>query len=198
MASSEFSGRTALVTGAASGIGAACANWLATRGIGRLILVDLDGDRLATINAACSIEPHAGTVTDEALWERIEAKSGAIDYAVLNAGISTAAPIADLDFAEWRRTLDVNLDGLLLSMRFAMRRIRDDGSIVVTASATELKAEPGTAAYGTSKAAAIHLAKVAAKEGAARESRQRHRPRRRRYADLGQHGFLPRACGRTR
>jgi NAD(P)-dependent dehydrogenase (short-subunit alcohol dehydrogenase family) len=87
---------------------------------------------------------------------------------VVNAGISGAAPIADMAFAEWRRILSVNLDGAFLTLRAAMRVITDGGAIAVTASAAGLKAEPGVAAYGASKAALIHLAKVAAKEGAAR------------------------------
>lgn len=87
---------------------------------------------------------------------------------MINAGVSGSGAIADLDFAEWRRVLSVNLDGAFLSLRAAMRAIRDGGSIVLTASAAGIKAEPGIAAYAASKAAVIQLAKVAAKEGAAR------------------------------
>jgi len=74
-----------------------------------------------------------------------------------------------MDFADWRRVLAVNLDGAFLTLRAAMRAIRSagrGGAIVVTASVAGIKAEPGIAAYGASKAAVIHLARIAAKEGA--------------------------------
>ena len=107
-------------------------------------------------------------MADEELWRRVESEAPALDLALLNAGIADAAPIAEIELAAWRRLMSVNLDGLLLSLRCAMRLASDGASIVVTASAGGLKPEPGTAAYGASKAAAIHLARVAAKEGAPR------------------------------
>jgi NAD(P)-dependent dehydrogenase (short-subunit alcohol dehydrogenase family) len=65
----------------------------------------------------------------------------------------------------------VNLDGAFLTLRAAMRVIADGGAIVATASAAGIKAEAGVAAYGASKAALIHLVKVAAKEAAPRRIR---------------------------
>ena len=74
-----------------------------------------------------------------------------------------------MTYAEWRRILSVNLDGAFLTIQAAMRAIgKRGGAIVAIASATGIKAEPGTAAYGASKAALIHLVRVAAKEGAGR------------------------------
>jgi NAD(P)-dependent dehydrogenase (short-subunit alcohol dehydrogenase family) len=84
----------------------------------------------------------------------------------VNAGVAGGGLIADLEFAEWRRTLRVNLDGAFLSLREALRAIREGGSIVAVASAAGLKAEPGVAAYGASKAGLIQLARIAAKEAA--------------------------------
>jgi NAD(P)-dependent dehydrogenase (short-subunit alcohol dehydrogenase family) len=165
---SEFSGQTALVTGAASGIGAACARWLAERGIGRLLLVDRDGESLSTLEFDARCDRIAGDVADEALWARLEGEVVSLDYAVLNAGIAAGGAINETSFAEWRRVLGVNLDGMFLSLRAAMRRMTGGGSIVLTSSVSGLKAEPGTAAYGASKAGVIQLARVAAKEGAAR------------------------------
>lgn len=164
-----FKGKTCLITGAASGIGAATAHLLATEGAGQLLLVDRDETRLAALGLRCKVRRFAGDVADEALWQRIERDAGQFDCALLNAGIADAAPIAGIDFAAWRRLMDVNLDGLMLSLRCAMRAMQvGGGSVVITASVGGIKAEPGTAAYGASKAAAIHLAKVAAKEGAPR------------------------------
>jgi NAD(P)-dependent dehydrogenase (short-subunit alcohol dehydrogenase family) len=165
---SEFSGKTALVTGAASGIGAACARWLDAQNIGHLVLVDRDGERLETLKLECECDRIAGDVADEALWERLEAGSVSLDYAVLNAGIAGGAPIAETSFAEWRKVMAVNLDGMFLSLRTAVRRMSEGGAIVLTASAAGLKTEPGNGPYGVSKAGVIHLAKAAAKESAAK------------------------------
>jgi NAD(P)-dependent dehydrogenase (short-subunit alcohol dehydrogenase family) len=163
---SEFSGKTALVTGAASGIGAACAAWFAAQGVGRLLLIDRDSEGLDSLELDCPCERVAGDVTDEALWERVESDLVSLDHAVLNAGIAAGGPIIEHSFAEWRRVLGINLDGMFLSLRTAMRRMTNGGAIVLTASVSGIKAEPGVAAYGASKAGVIHLARVAAREGA--------------------------------
>ena len=165
---SEFSGKTALVTGAASGIGAACARWLDAQRIGHLVLVDRDGEGLRTLELQCECDRITSDVADEALWERIEGDVVSLDFAVLNAGIAGGGPIADASFAEWRKVIGVNLDGAFLSLRTAMRKMSNGGSIVLTASVAGLKAEPGVASYAASKAGVIQLARVAAKEGAAK------------------------------
>lgn len=163
-----FSGRTALVTGAASGIGAACARWLAQHGAARLVLVDRDEAGLARLELPCEVMAFTGDIADPALWAVIEAEAGPLDHAVLNAGIAAGAPLAETSFEEWRRVLSVNLDGAFLSLRAALHLLRDGGSAVLTASVAGLKAEPNTGAYAVSKAAVIQLAKVAAREMAAR------------------------------
>jgi NAD(P)-dependent dehydrogenase (short-subunit alcohol dehydrogenase family) len=157
---STFSGKSILVTGAASGIGLAVALHCADRGAARLILVDRD-----PIPADFAHEAVTGDVRDETLWDRLDLAG--LDHAVVNAGVAGAGTIADLSLEAWRHILSINLDGAFLTLRAAMRAMRGrGGSIVLTASAAGVKAEPGVAAYGASKAALIHLAKVAAKEGA--------------------------------
>lgn len=167
----EFTGKRALVTGAASGIGAASARWLAAQGVSALVLVDRDAPALAALHLPCEVLPYPGDVIDEALWDRIEAEAGPLDYAVINAGIAGGAPIAAMSLAEWRATLSVNLDGAFLALRCATRLIRDHGAIVLTASVSGIKAEPGTAAYGASKAGLMQMGRVAAKELSARRVR---------------------------
>ncbi len=167
----SFTGKRALVTGAASGIGAATGRWLAAQGVAGLVLVDRDGAGLSALGLPCEVLAYPGDVTDEALWARIEAEAGPLDYAVVNAGIAGGAPIADMSLAEWRATLSVNLDGAFLALRCAARTIRDGGAIVLTASVSGIKAEPGTAAYGASKAGLMQMARVAAKELAPRRVR---------------------------
>jgi NAD(P)-dependent dehydrogenase (short-subunit alcohol dehydrogenase family) len=166
---SDFTDAIALITGAASGIGAATATRLANDGARKLILVDLDEDRLRdfAFTLPCERQVLIGNVADEHFWARADLTG--LTHALVNAGIGAGGPIESLGFAEWRRVMSVNLDGAFLTLQAAMRAIRatgKDGAIVLTASAAGVKAEPGIAAYGASKAAVIHLAKIAAKEGA--------------------------------
>ncbi|WP_419807757.1 SDR family NAD(P)-dependent oxidoreductase [Sphingomonas sp.] len=167
----RFTGRTALVTGAASGIGLAVATRLAAEGAARLVLVDIDGAGLDRLDLPCSVERLTGSVADEAFWAAVAPVLAGIDVAVVNAGVAGAGPIADLDFAEWRRIMAVNLDGAFLTLRAALRAMNENGAIVAVASAAGLKAEAGVAAYGASKAALLHLVRVAAKEAAPRRIR---------------------------
>ena len=164
--------QVALVTGAASGIGEATVAHLAQAGVGRFVLVDRDADGLVRVEAALEAEvlSRVHDVADEAEWAATETvvreRFGQLDFAVVNAGVASGGPIVELDFAEWRRVLTVNLDGAFLTLRAAMRLMPSGGSIVAVSSAAGIKAEPGVAAYGASKAGLIQLAKVAAKEGA--------------------------------
>jgi NADP-dependent 3-hydroxy acid dehydrogenase YdfG len=138
----EFSNKTALVTGAASGIGAACARWLDGRGIERLVLVDRTADRLGELELDCECLRLTGDVSDEALWDRLEGDIASLDFAVLNAGIAGGGLLPQTSLADWRQLMAVNLDGAFLSLRSALRRIADGGSIVLTASIAGLKGEP--------------------------------------------------------
>lgn len=165
----RFEGKAILVRGAASGIGRACAELCAREGAAKLVLVDANSAALQDLWLDCVTQLIGGDVADEALWSSTEL--GALDHAVVNAGVAGAGLISDLDFAEWRRVLSVNLDGAFLSLRAALRSMLDGGSVVAVASAAGLKAEPGVAAYGASKAGLIQLAKVAAKEVASRRIR---------------------------
>lgn len=162
----EFAGRTALITGAASGIGAACARWLEARGISELILVDIDEAGMAALELSCQVQRFAGDVADPALWERIEGRLGRLDHALINAGVANGGPLTELDFAEWRRIQSINLDGAFLSLRTALRAMKKSGgkSVVLTSSVVGVKPVGMTAAYGSSKAAVVHLAKIAAAE----------------------------------
>lgn len=161
---------TILITGAASGIGLATVRYFAARNA-TLVLVDRN-------DLPGGVEPalfQRMDVADESSWATLEAeiraRFGALDAVVANAGVADGASIADMAFERWRRVLAVNLDGVFLTLRAGLRLVRDGGAMVVTASASGLKADPGVGAYGASKAGAIHLMKVAAKEGAQRKIR---------------------------
>jgi NAD(P)-dependent dehydrogenase (short-subunit alcohol dehydrogenase family) len=163
----DFSGASILITGAASGIGAATATLLANSGARKLLLIDREEVRLRDFGFTlpCERQIVIGDVTDERLWA--EADLTGITHALVNAGVGGGSPIEETSFAEWRRIMSVNLDGAFLTLQAAMRAMRNNGgSIVLTASVAGMKAEAGIAAYGASKAAILHLARIAAKEGA--------------------------------
>lgn len=164
----EFAHAIILITGAASGIGAATATTLAHAGARKLILADRDENRLAdfAFSLPCERQLLIGDVADESLWS--DADLTGLTHAVVNAGIGHAAPIAETSLADWRRVMAVNLDGAFLTLKAALASIQGEGAIVLTASAAGLKAEPNIAAYAASKAAVIQLARVAAREAAPR------------------------------
>ncbi len=168
----------ALITGAASGIGAACARALANKATGGLVLIDVDERRLeATADGLVSAPERVSTmafdVADPARWRTaadfIGDQYGRLDWAVVNAGIAHSSTITETTLEDWRRVMATNLDGAFLTLRSVMPLMRANqqgGAIVVTGSAAGIKAEPGVAAYGASKAGLLQLMRVAAKEGA--------------------------------
>jgi NAD(P)-dependent dehydrogenase (short-subunit alcohol dehydrogenase family) len=169
---SDFSGASILITGAASGIGAATATLLAESGAKKLILIDRDEVRLRDFGFTlpCERQVIVGDICDESLWANADLTG--LTHAVVNAGVGGAGPIASLPFAEWRRILSINLDGAFLTLQAAMRAMQGNGgSIVLTASVAGIKAEAGIAAYAASKAAVLQLGRVAAKEGAPQKIR---------------------------
>ncbi|HZG09044.1 MAG TPA: SDR family oxidoreductase [Allosphingosinicella sp.] len=164
---SDFDNAIVLVTGAASGIGAAAACLLARSGARKLILLDRDEDRLRdfAFSLPCERQVIIGDVADEQLWARADLTG--LTHALVNAGVGAGGTIEDSSLTEWRRVMSANLDGAFLTLQAAMRAMKGNGgAIVVTASVAGLKAEPGIGAYGASKAAVIHLVRIAAKEGA--------------------------------
>jgi 2-keto-3-deoxy-L-fuconate dehydrogenase len=173
----------ALVTGAGSGIGAATAKRLIAEGVERLVLTDRDSAALAASSAELGL-PDDNLITatfnvaDENAWSGVMAivreRFGRLDLAVANAGVQSGGTIVDHAFTEWRRVMSANLDGVFLTLKNCMALMeegRRGGAIVVVSSVTGIKAEVGTAAYGASKAGALQLAKVAAKEGAPKRIR---------------------------
>lgn len=160
---SSLSGRVALVTGGASGIGAATVALLRARGA-TVVAADLrPGPDVVALD-----------VTDEAavdaLVDRVVADHGALHLAANVAGTSgTYAPVVDSSTDDWRRTLAVNLDGVYFCLRAELRALRaaGGGSIVNVASSAGRMGVPGLAAYSASKHAVLGLTKSAALEEAA-------------------------------
>jgi NAD(P)-dependent dehydrogenase (short-subunit alcohol dehydrogenase family) len=167
-----FSGRVALVTGAASGIGSACARLLANRGA-TVCCADLnEAGARETVRALGITSRHSAVVLDvanEPAWEsvlaRLQSDHRRLDILVHAAGISAGSPLPDTTFEEWRRILAINLDGTFLALKHGIRAMRGSGgAIVVLGSASGTRPVAGAAAYSTSKAGVTMLAKTAAKE----------------------------------
>ena len=176
--SGRFAGKVALVTGAASGIGAAFARLAVREGAEGLALLDRNQQGLealaSELDRPCALA--LGDVGDADTWSAFEARIarsfGRIDLALANAGVGhPMAPIAALDPETFARVIHVNLTGAFLTLRTALRLMEEGGAIVLVASSMGVKPSPNTAGYGASKAALIHLARIAALEAAPRKIR---------------------------
>ncbi|MCL7971940.1 MAG: SDR family oxidoreductase [marine benthic group bacterium] len=163
-------GRVALVTGAASGIGAATAELLSQQGATTYradLAVSGSADR-ASWQTAPDTELQLD-VREETDWDRATAtvleREGRLDILVHCAGIAAASPLADTSLAEWRRVMATNLDGAFLATRHGIRAMgAAGGAIVLVGSVSGIQPSAGAAAYSTSKAGVGMLARAAAKE----------------------------------
>ena len=171
--STSPSAPVAVVTGGARGIGLAIARWFLHQGH-RVALLDVDAQTLAATDKALAqpervlalvadvADPQAVQRAMDAVAERF----GRIDALVNNAGVAVFKPILETSYEEWRRVLSVNLDGAFLCTQAAAPwMIKGGGGAVVhIASISGLRASTLRVAYGTSKAALIHLGKQQAVE----------------------------------
>ena len=161
--------RTALVTGAARGIGLATTK-LFLRDGWRVAMIDRDAPALAA--AAAELDDVLPIVCDVSQPEAVEAATRQIiaqwrglDALVNNAGVAEFGPIEETDFAAWRRVMETNLDGVFLMSQAAIPALKAArGSIVNIASISGLRASTLRVAYGTSKAGVIQLTKQQAAE----------------------------------
>lgn len=161
--------KTALITGAARGIGLATTDILCAQGW-HVVMVDRDAQELA-LEAASRSNVTAATfdISDpeqvEAMITDVMASRGQIDALVNNAGVADFGPIEATTFARWRRVMDTNLDGVFLCTQAAIPALKDSrGAVVNIASISGLRASTLRVAYGTSKAAVIHLTQQQAAE----------------------------------
>lgn len=163
-----------MVTGAARGIGLAITRWFLDHQY-RVAAVDIDaatlaqaipalgaGDRVVPVNADVSAPEQVDAAVDATVQ-----RFGRIDALVNNAGVAVFKPILETSYAEWRAVMGTNLDGpFLCTQRCApvMLATAGGGSVVNIASISGLRASTLRVAYGTSKAALVHLTRQQAVE----------------------------------
>lgn len=161
--------KTAIVTGAARGIGLATTKLFVADGW-QVVMIDRDADELRSVASdlenvqavACDVSNPAEV---DAALQGVNDRYGALDALVNNAGVADFGPIEETDFARWRRVMETNLDGVFLMSQAATPALKKGkGAIVNIASISGLRASTLRVAYGTSKAAVIHLTKQQAAE----------------------------------
>jgi rhamnulose-1-phosphate aldolase/alcohol dehydrogenase len=175
----SLAGRVALVTGGASGIGAAIAARLLSEGA-CVALADIDAkaleetsDQFARSYGKDNVLAVQMDVTSEAAviegFEETVTRFGGLDIVVNNAGIAIPAPVEDTTLEIWNKQMEILGTGYFMVGREGfriMKRQNNGGSMVFIASKNGVVASAGTSAYGAIKAAEIHLARVMALEGA--------------------------------
>ena len=156
---SKLHGQVVLITGAASGIGAATALEVRARG-GVPVLLDCDAEPLAQVALQCGADTLAlvADVTDlpamEAAVAQVLARFGHIDMVFANAGVAAFGPLAYVDPNAWKRCVEVNLFGVFNTVRAALPSImRQRGYVLINASVSSFAHPPVMSAYAASKSA---------------------------------------------
>lgn len=172
-----LTGRRALVTGAAGGIGAAIARQLSRAGA-RLALLDIPAAAGGLIELAQDLQGETillhTDITDEAAleaaFEKIDAAFGGLDILVNNAGITRDEDVFDTTLSSWRAVMDVNMTGAFLCAKLAMQRFRNQGSggriVQMGSIVAHQGALKGHLHYSASKAALHGMSRTLARTGA--------------------------------
>lgn len=168
----DMTGKVAMLTGAARGIGAATAKAFVDRGARVMICDVLEADAQDTVKALNAAGGQAEFLeADVSQPESVEAavrhtvsKFGRLDFAFNNAGVFEAVPLSDLSVEAWQRVVDVNLSGVFYCLKYQLQHMLSvgSGSIVNTASVWSYAASAGQTAYVATKHGVVGLTKNAA------------------------------------
>lgn len=162
----RFEGRVAVITGAASGMGAAVARRCADEGM-QVVAADIDETGLAELGidhtVYCDVAKAADMVS---LRDEVVERYGAVHFVYLNAGVVIAGPVDELSLEAWEWTLGVDLWGVIHGVRnfLPILRKQDEGHIFATASTCGLQASPGIAPYNVAKFGVVALMETVAHE----------------------------------
>lgn len=164
-----LTGRTAVITGAASGIGLAMAHRFAAEGM-RLVLSDIEGDTLAAVAAELPDDTEVVTtvcdVSDAAQIEALRATAldafGAVHLVCNNAGVGGGGPMAEIDLDTWRWVIDVDLWSVIHGVRTFLPLLveQGEGHIVNTASVAGLFSAPFMGPYNVAKYGVVALSET--------------------------------------
>jgi len=170
----QLNGKSALVTGAASGIGAEIARVFADAGA-KVCIADIDGE--AANRKAKELRNAMGVRMDVTSEDEVERgveqaarQLGGIDILVSNAGVQHIDNIADVSYQNWRKIISVHLDGGFLTTRACLKRMiaqKRGGSVILMGSVHSKEASPQKGPYVAAKHGLLGLCRVVAKEGAA-------------------------------
>ncbi len=169
----RFEGKTALITGATTGIGYATAERLLAEGA-KVAITGRDPERLAEARARLGddvVAVTANAASPDAIarsFEHVEAALGRLDVLVVNAGIAEFAPVAEASEDHFNRVFEVNTKGAFFTLQAALGHLSDGGAIVVTTSVNNRMGMAGTAVYAASKGAVAAFVPVLAGEVAER------------------------------
>ena len=159
MVTSSFKGQVVLITGAASGIGAATALEVLAQG-GVPVLVDCDAEPLAAMAARCggAVLHLVADVTDLPAMEQVAAQTlarhGRMDVVFANAGVAAFGPVALVDPQAWKRCVEVNVFGVFNTVRAALPALMQArGYVLINASVSSFAHPPVVSAYAASKSA---------------------------------------------
>lgn len=165
----RLSGKTAVITGGATGIGLAAAKRFIEEGA----FVFIYGRRQEALDAAVAkLGPNAravkGSVSDERdlekLYDAVKAERGTLDIVFANAGAGSLLPLGKITAEHIDETFDTNVKGTIFTIQKALPLMREGGSIILTGSSAGTTGAPGMTAYSASKAAVRNLAKTWAED----------------------------------
>lgn len=172
----QLRGKTAVVTGAGSGIGEATARQFAAAGV-RVAILERerkDAERVANAIRASGgealpvVSDVANSSTMEAAFETVDGEWGGLDIVVANAGINGLwAPLEEISLADWRHVFDVNMTGTFLTVKCALPLLRRKGgaiAIVSSVNGTRIFSNAGASAYSTTKAGQLAFGRKMALE----------------------------------
>lgn len=169
----RLSGKTAVITGGGSGIGAACCRLFTKEGA-RVAVLDRDAGAAHTVAVELGADAlGVGVdVTDgmqvRAVMAECASRFGRIDILINNAGIAVRRPVEDLEDEDWKRVMDVNLRGAFLCSKYALPHISAGGSIIHMSSVVGITGVRNRAAYSASKGGLVALMRNMAVDYASR------------------------------